>query len=118
GNMIGSGVYVTPGSIAADVGPVSLLAWGITALWYLCLTTVFADLGGAYPVSGGPQVFVQRAFGPLAGFEAYWLYWLSVVIGNAAFITGFVGYLAVFFPAVGAGMPAFLAAQALLWLFT
>lgn len=118
GNIIGSGIYVVPGKLAQTLGPASLLAWILTAAGYFCLLCVFADLGGAYPVSGGPQTFVQRAFGELAGFEASYLYWLSAVIGNAAFATGFVGYLAVFFPGTGEGWGAFLAAQALLWTFT
>lgn len=118
GNIIGSGIYVVPGTLAADLGPASLIAWGLTAAGYFCLLCVFADLGGAYPISGGPQVFVHRAFGELAGFEAAYLYWLSAVIGNAAFATGFVGYLDVFLPGIGEGWPAFLAAQVMIWLFT
>jgi APA family basic amino acid/polyamine antiporter len=118
GNMIGSGIYVVPGSLADLAGPASLLAWLGAAAAYFCLVAVFADLGAAYPVSGGPQTFVRRAFGELAGFEASYLYWLSAVIGNAAFATGFVGYLKVFVPSLGSGWSAFFAAQAVLWGFT
>lgn len=118
GNMIGSGIFVVPGTVAELAGPLSLAAWVVNAIGYLCLTAVFADLGGAYPVSGGPQVFVQRAFGDLAGFQASALYWFSSVITNTAFVTGFVGYLAVFFPEIGSPWPAFITAQALLWGFT
>jgi APA family basic amino acid/polyamine antiporter len=118
GNIVGSGIYVIPASLASVAGPLSLVAWVLCAAAFLCLTSVFADLGRAYPVSGGPQAFVQRAFGDFAGLQGFFLYWISQVIGNAAYLTAFVGYLAVLRPAAGAPLAAFLAAQALLWSLT
>ena len=118
GNIVGSGIWVIPASLATVAGPLSLVAWGLCAAAFLCLTSVFADLGQAYPISGGPQAFVQRAFGGFAGLQGFFLYWISQVIGNAAYLTAFVGYLAVLRPAAGAPLAAFLAAQALLWSLT
>ncbi|MDC0668754.1 APC family permease [Nannocystis radixulma] len=118
GNMIGSGIYVIPSSLAETAGPLGLVAWAINAAGYLCLTAVFADLGGAYPVSGGLQAFARRAFGDLVGLEVGFLYWLCAVIGNAAFLTAFVGYLAVLWPAAGDPLVAFAVSQALLWALT
>ncbi len=118
GNIIGAGIYVVPGSLAGIAGPLALVAWVINVAAYFCLAAVFADLGGAYPISGGPQVYAQKAFGDFVGFETAYLYWLSSVVGNAAYPTAFVGYLAVLAPAVSAPLPAFLVAQALLWSLT
>jgi len=117
GNVIGSGIYVVPGSLAEIAGPVGLVAWLVNALGYLCLTATFADLGGAYAISGGPQAFAGRAFGPFACLEVGYLYWTCVITANAAFATGFVGYLAVFYPEVAGPVPALLVGQALLWGF-
>ncbi len=118
GNIIGAGIYVVPGSLAAVAGPLALVAWVINIAAYFCLAAVFASLGGAYPVSGGPQVYTQKAFGDFVGFEMAYLYWLSAVIGNAAYTISFIGYLGVFAPGAAAPLPAFLVAQALLWSFT
>jgi APA family basic amino acid/polyamine antiporter len=118
GNIIGSGIYVIPASLADAAGPLSLLAWPIVAAGYLCLNAVYADLAEAYPYQGGLQVYVERAFGPLAGLLASSMYWISCVIGNAAFVTAFVGYALVFFPVFARPLPAFLLAQALLWTLT
>jgi APA family basic amino acid/polyamine antiporter len=85
---------------------------------YLCLTAVFADLGGAYPVSGGLQAFARRAFGDFAALEVGYLYWMCAVIGNAAFLTAFVGYLAVLWPGAREPWSAFAVSQALLWTLT
>jgi APA family basic amino acid/polyamine antiporter len=118
GNIIGSGIYVIPASLADAAGPLSLLAWPIVALGYLALNAVYADLAEAYPVEGGLQVYSEKAFGPLAGLVAATLYWISCVVGNAAFMTAFVGYAEVFFPAFARPLPAFLLAQALVWSLT
>jgi len=118
GNMIGSGIYVVPAGLAELAGPLGLAAWAINTAGYLCLTAVFADLGGAYPVSGGLQAFARRAFGDFAALEVGYLYWMCAVIGNAAFLTAFVGYLAVLWPGAKEPMAAFVISQALLWSLT
>src|SRR5882672_4011726 len=118
GNIIGSGIYVIPASLADAAGPLSLLAWPIVAAGYLALNAVYADLAEAYPIQGGLQVYTATAFGPLAGLVATTLYWISCVVGNAAFMTAFVGYATVFFPVFKQPLPAFLLAQTLLWAFT
>jgi len=115
GNMIGSGIYVVPAGLAETAGPLGLVAWVINTLGYLCLTCVFADLGGAYPVSGGLQAFARRAFGDFAALEVGYLYWMCAVIGNAAFLTAFITYLAVLWPGAAAPLVAFAVSQALLW---
>ena len=118
GNIVGSGIYVIPASLAEIAGPVSLLAWGIVAGGYFLLAVVYTDLASAYPVTGGLQVYVGRAFGKLAGLETGFLYWVSCITGNAAFVTAFVGYLQVLVPGGPPPLAAFLVAQALLWTLT
>jgi len=118
GNIIGSGIYVIPASLADAAGPLSLLAWPIVALGYLALNAVYADLAEAYPIQGGLQVYAGMAFGPLAALITATLYWISCVVGNAAFMTAFVGYATVFFPVFHQPLAAFLLAQALLWTMT
>jgi APA family basic amino acid/polyamine antiporter len=113
--MIGSGIFVVPAALADVAGPAALLAWGLVAAGFLCLVVVYADLSGAYPISGGLQVYAQRAFGDFAGLEVAFLYWASVVIANAAYMTAFVSYFAEFVPAARAPGVAFVVAQALLW---
>jgi APA family basic amino acid/polyamine antiporter len=116
--MIGSGIYVVPAGLAETAGPLGLVAWAINTAGYLCLTSVFADLGGAYPVSGGLQAFARRAFGDFAALEVGYLYWMCAVIGNAAFLTAFITYLAVLWPGASAPLTAFLVSQLLLWTLT
>ncbi|MFI0411734.1 amino acid permease [Actinomadura sp. 3N508] len=118
GNMIGSGVFLLPSSLAA-YGPISLVAWGFTAAGAILLALVFARLARAYPRTGGPYAYARKAFGDFVGFQTAWGYWIAVWAGNAAIAVAFVGYLAHFWPeladnkalAAGVGLAA-------IWLLT
>lgn len=99
GNMIGSGVFMLPASLA-PYGWNAVFGWGITIAGGLCLAVVFAGLARAFPKAGGPYAYTQEAFGPLVGFMVAWSYWISLWVGNAAIATGAVSYLSVIFPAI------------------
>ena len=53
GNMIGSGIFLLPGSLAG-FGGISILGWVFTAAGAMLLALVFARLGRAFPHTGGP----------------------------------------------------------------
>jgi APA family basic amino acid/polyamine antiporter len=97
GNMIGSGVFLLPASLAA-YGGLSLAGWVISAGGSVCLALVFARLARAAPDAGGPYAYTRRAFGDLAGFLVAWGYWISVWCTNAALAVAFVAYLDPFIP--------------------
>jgi APA family basic amino acid/polyamine antiporter len=118
GNVIGSGVYLLPASLA-PYGRNGLLGWLFTAGGALLLAVVFAALGRAFPRDGGPYVFTRAAFGELAGFVVAWGYWVSVWVGNAAIATGAVSYTSAFAPWI-ARVPgaSALVTVAVVWLLT
>lgn len=115
GNVIGSGVFLLPSSLAAEAGPVSLVAWVFTGAGAMLLAVVFATLGRAYPKTGGPYVYVRRAFGDFMGFWTAWSYWIALWVGNAAIATAFAGYLAVFWGDASTPWIATTLAIALVW---
>src|SRR5512132_24245 len=118
GNMVGSGVFLLPSSLA-KYGGISLVAWLFTAAGAMLLALVFARLGRAFPRTGGPYAYARRAFGDFVGFQTAWGYWIAVWAGNAAIAVAFVGYLAVFWPALTAqNLLAALVAIATIWLLT
>jgi len=120
GNMIGSGIFTAPQSLAAASNPTSsIIAWLITSVGSLFLALVFAKLGALYPRSGGPIVYTRLAYGEFAAFLIAWTFWIGMWIGNAAIITAVVRYLTIFFPALGTnGLLAFIVSSSILWLFT
>jgi len=118
GNMIGSGIFLLPSSLAA-YGGIGLLGWAVSAVGSILLALVFAGMSRKHPAAGGPYAFTRLGFGDLAGFLVAWGYWVSVCCGNAAIALAFVGYLEPFFPAaVGNPSTAALMASAAVWLLT
>ena len=120
GNMIGSGIFLLPASLAA-FGGVSILAWVFTAIGSFLLAMVFANLGRAYPRTGGPYEYTRRAFGDFIGFQTAWGYWIAAWVGNAAIAVAFVGYLGHFFDVFGndgSKVWQAIAAGSAIWLLT
>ena len=99
GNMIGSGVFLLPASLA-PFGAISLAGWIMSTAGAVLLSLVFARLAAANPAAGGPYAFTRAAFGELAGFIVAWGYWISVWCSNAALSVAFVGYLDPFIPSI------------------
>lgn len=118
GNMIGSGVFLLPASLAA-YGSVSLLGWGLTATGALLLALVFATLGRAYPRTGGPYEYSRRAFGDFIGFQVGWGYWIAIWAGNAAIAVAVVSYAGEFWSTLNENLiVAAIAAAACMWVLT
>lgn len=118
GNMIGSGVYLLPASLA-PFGWNAVAGWIITIAGGLCLAHVFAGLARAFPKAGGPYAYTREAFGPAAAFLVAWSYWISIWVGNAAIATGTISYLSVFFPSIARidGLHAVIACASI-WVLT
>jgi APA family basic amino acid/polyamine antiporter len=118
GNIIGSGVFLLPASLA-PYGINSVIGWILTASGAMLLAYVFAQLARVYPQAGGPYVYPRVAFGELAGFLMAWGYWVSVWVGNAAIAIGTVASLAELVPVLKTtiGAPA-VTAVIMMWILT
>jgi APA family basic amino acid/polyamine antiporter len=99
GNMIGSGIFLLPASLAS-YGGLSLVGWLISTVGALALALVFARLAGLNPAAGGPYAYTRQAFGDLPAFLVAWGYWISIWTSLAALAVALVGYLAAVVPAV------------------
>jgi APA family basic amino acid/polyamine antiporter len=99
GNMIGSGVFLLPASLA-PFGALSLGGWLVSTAGSLLLALVFARLAANRAAAGGPYAYTRAAFGELAGFVVAWGYWISVWSANAALAVAMVGYLGPFIPSI------------------
>ena len=101
GNMIGSGVFLLPSSLA-PYGGYSLIGWVISAIGALLLAGVFFRLAKRAPMAGGPYAYSREAFGDCIGFMVAWVYWIALVGGNATIAVAFASYMSAFIPALGA----------------
>lgn len=118
GNMIGSGIFLLPASLAA-YGSYSLIGWLVSAVGALLLASVFYRLARRAPRAGGPYAYSREAFGDCIGFLVAWSYWISLIGGNAAIAVAFASYLSVVFPALGtSALFGALTTLALVWTLT
>lgn len=120
GNMIGSGIFTSPQSLAQVSSPsITLLAWVITGVGSVLLALSFANLGTKYPTSGGPIVYTHKAFGEFTAFLTAWTFWIGSWIGNAAIITAIIRYLTPFIPSLRTNsLLSFALSSLFLWIFT
>ncbi|WP_426414805.1 amino acid permease [Aestuariirhabdus sp. LZHN29] len=115
GNVIGSGIFLLPASLAS-YGAISLAGWVFTSVGALLLALVFARLAVLVPRAGGPYAYSREGLGDFAGFLIAWGHWIAVWAGNAAICVAFVSYLTVFFPVLGTSPAAsILAGLGALW---
>lgn len=100
-NMMGSGIIMLPANMA-QVGAISLLSWGVTAVGSMAIAYGFAQAGVFNTRPGGMAAYAEDAYGKDGYFVTFFLYFLSLAIGNVAIAISAVGYLAAFFPGMSA----------------
>ena len=82
-NMMGSGIIMLPTNMA-KVGAISLLSWIVTALGSMAIAYGFAQAGLYNQRPGGMAAYAEDAYGKSGYFVTFFLYFLSLAIGNVA----------------------------------
>lgn len=103
GSVIGSGIFLTTGVMAAALPSATLLiaAWFVGGVIALSGGLTYAEMSAMYPKSGGVYVYLREAFGPLTAFLYGWAALLIFFSGGiAAVAVGFADYLSYFLPAL------------------
>ncbi|HUL02080.1 MAG TPA: putrescine-ornithine antiporter [Gemmatimonadales bacterium] len=117
-NMMGSGIIMLPTNMA-QVGAISLLSWGVTAVGSMAIAYGFAQAGIFNQRPGGMAAYAEDAYGKGGYFLTFLLYFFSLAIGNVAIAISAVGYLAGFFPGMSATpIATCISVIALIWLTT
>lgn len=109
-NVIGVGIFITPGFIAQSVPhPAWILGvWIAGGLLALAGAMAYAELAALRPRSGGEYVYLREAYGPLAAFLTGWTSFVAGFAGAiAAGALGVAQYLGRFIPAAGDATPLF-----------
>ena len=102
GNMIGSGIFLLPATLAG-IGGISLLGWATATIAALAIALGFARLAARSPAAGGPCAYAQAAFGRQVGFQAYLMYVIICWVGNLGVAIAAIGYLGALLPGLDAG---------------
>ena len=115
GNMIGSGVFLLPASLA-PFGWNAVAGWIVTVAGALILGYLIVRLTRALPAARDTVGIVGLSFGPVPGFMIGWSYWVSVWTANVTLAVAAVSNFSAFAPGFSAipFAPA-AAAMALIW---
>ena len=98
--VVGAGIFTLPAGMARAAGPYALIAYLLCALAMAAVVLCFAEAGSRVPTSGGTYGYVEAAFGPLAGFVAGVLLWLSCVLAAGGIASAFAAALGRLAPAL------------------
>ncbi|WP_395758032.1 APC family permease [Streptomyces althioticus] len=97
GDVLGAGVYVLVGQVAADAGGAVWVPLVVALMLALLTAASYAELATKYPRAGGASHYATRAFGPFAGFVAGFCMLAAGIVSVAALARGFGGdYLSAF----------------------
>ena len=91
GIMIGGGIFLVPNLVARSLPsmPMIMGVWILAGVVSFIGALACAELGAAFPATGGQYVFLREAYGPAAAFLCGWslftvarsaqVAWLAVV---------------------------------------
>ncbi|HEX6894536.1 MAG TPA: amino acid permease [Bryobacteraceae bacterium] len=106
GCMVGGGIFLVPNLVARNVPSVPMMVgvWILAGVISLLGALACAELGAAFPSTGGQYVFLREAFGPLAGFLCGWSFFTVARSAQVAWLAVafslYASYLAPMSPAV------------------
>lgn len=102
--MIGAGIFALPSRIAANAGLLSPWLFLVVGALFILLVLSFAELASYFRDTGGQVLYVNYAFGRVAGFSTGWLLYISKIMAFAANVNVMATYLALLVPWVGQGV--------------
>jgi APA family basic amino acid/polyamine antiporter len=102
GSVIGSGIFLVPGTILRQVDhsvALASLVWIAGGVLSLLGALTYGELAAMRPVSGGLYVYLREGFGQIPAFLYGWAMFLAIASGTiASLAVAFGAYLATIMP--------------------
>jgi APA family basic amino acid/polyamine antiporter len=109
GAIIGAGIFVATGTVAAtNAGPAIILSFLIAAAGCLCAALCYAEFAAMVPVSGSAYSYAFVTLGEPVAWIIGWCLLLEYLMAAAMVAVGWSGYLAALLGHLGLAMPAAL----------
>src|SRR5262245_31339894 len=89
-SIVGSGLFLLPGQVAAICGNWGLLVYAGVALMVMSIGWCYAQCAGHYTRNGGAYLYAKEAFGDFIGFEVGLMRWVVSIIAWASLTSGLV----------------------------
>lgn len=95
GAVIGTGIFILPGTVAAMYsGPAIVFSFILAAVVCSLAAMCYAEFASALPIAGSAYSFGNVVFGEIVGWLLGWALILEYILAVAAVSTGFSAYTA------------------------
>ncbi len=94
--IIGSGIFLFPGTLAALMGPSSILAFGICGILLITVALCYAELGAMLKGNGGSALYARAAYGESVGYGVGLVAWAAALLSWAAVASILAAHLSYF----------------------
>ena len=97
--IIGTGVFLLPGTLGGRLGWWSMLAWLLAAAMTGAMIFSFAEVASRFSRAGGAYLYGTAAFGPFVGIQMAWMGYFVRCITAATQANLFTTYMVELWPA-------------------
>ena len=106
GAVIGTGIFILPGTVAATTaGPGVTLSFLVAALVCGLCSMCYAELSSSIPVAGSAYSYGNLLFGEIVGWILGWALILEYMLSVAAVSSGWAAYFNALLNSVGISLP-------------
>ena len=96
---IGAAIYALPALIGIQLGAASVFGFVLCGLMFAAIMLCYVEIGSRVKTSGGSYAYVEKAFGPFAGFIVNWLFFFGWgILSDAAVMNIVADSLSGLFP--------------------
>ena len=93
GYVVGASIFILPGELMSIAGPAVFLAYLLAAVPAIFYCFVIAQVGCAFPTSGGSYILIKKALSPYMGFVYLWFVLSLAAVAIPLITVGFARYL-------------------------
>ena len=109
GCILGAGIYVLPGTAAANfAGPAVMISFVLAGTACALTALCYAELASTMPVSGSSYSYCYAALGEVFAWGLGWILMLEYTLASSTLAVGFSSYLSSLMRDFGVVVPAFL----------
>ena len=107
GCILGAGIYVLPGTAAANfAGPAVMISFVIAGTACALTALCYAELASTMPVSGSSYSYCYAALGEVFAWGLGWILMLEYTLASSTLAVGFSSYLTSLLRDFGVVVPA------------
>jgi APA family basic amino acid/polyamine antiporter len=109
GCILGAGIYVLPGTAAANfAGPAVMVSFVLAGTACALTALCYAELASTMPVSGSSYSYCYASLGEVFAWGLGWILMLEYTLASSTLAVGFSSYVASLLRSFGVVLPAYL----------